>query len=182
MTRVSCGCRTAGLALVLAGLVAGCGQQVAGAPSQSGGADPSSSALASFDACMLLSDAEISALGFMPETRRPTDLLGLVGCAYTADIYGPLRGLRVEKDDETVADYQARSENFDVFRKNEVNGRPGAAIELVDDDIECAQIVNAGSGTVQVGWEFREAGATDPCAEAMRVMKMIEPELPAVGS
>jgi len=167
---------------VLAALVSGCGQQVAGAPSGSGGADPSGSALASFDACSLLSDAEVAALGFKPETRKPTDLLGLVGCKYLGDIYGPLRGLRVEKDVETVADYQARSENFDVFRNNEVNGRPGAAIELVDDDIECAQIVNAGLGTVQVGWEFREAGPTDPCAEALRVMKMIEPELPTVGS
>ncbi|MGH3995665.1 MAG: DUF3558 family protein, partial [Pseudonocardiaceae bacterium] len=135
---------------MLAALAAGCGQQVVGAPSQPGGADPSGSALASFDACSLLSDAEISALGFRPETREPTDLLGLVGCKYLGPTYGPLGGLRVEKDvEETVADYQARSENFDVFRKNEVNGRPGAAIELVDDGIECAQIVNAGSGTVQ---------------------------------
>lgn len=180
MSRVPRTIRAAVLALVA--LIVGCGQQVTGAPNQSGGADPSGSALASFDACTLLSDADVAALGFMPETRRPTNLLGLVGCAYTADIYGPLRSLRVEKDVETVADYEARSENFDVFRRNEVNGRPGAAIEVVDDGIECAQIVNAGSGTVQVGWEFRDAGATDACAEAMRVMKMIELELPAVGS
>lgn len=131
----------------------------------------------------LLSDAEISALGFKPETRKPTDLLGLVGCKYLGDIYGPLRALRVEKEvEETVADYEARSENFEVFRRNEVNRRPGAAIELVDDGVECAQIVNAGSGTVPVGWEFREAGPVDPCAEAMRVMTMIEPALPAAGS
>ncbi|MDQ3988245.1 MAG: DUF3558 domain-containing protein, partial [Actinomycetota bacterium] len=169
--------------LVLAGLVAGCGQQVTGTPSEPSGADPSGSALASFDACTLLSDVEISTLGFRPETREPTDLLGLVDCKYLGPTYGPLGGLRVEKEvEETVADYEARSESFDVFRENEVNGRRGAAIELVDDGIECAQIVNAGSGTVQVGWEFREAGPVDPCAEAMRVMTMIEPELPAVGS
>jgi hypothetical protein len=43
-------------------------------------------------------------------------------------------------------------------------------------------MVNAGSGTIQVEWSIREPGATDPCAEALRVMQMIEPELPAVGS
>jgi len=127
--------------------------------------------------------AELKALGFRPDTREPTELLGLVGCGYLGPIYGDLRSLRVEKEmTETVADYADRSENFDVFTRNQVNGRPGAVIELVDDGLECAQIVNAGSGTVQVEWAIREPGAMDPCAEALRVMQMIEPELPAVGS
>ena len=43
-------------------------------------------------------------------------------------------------------------------------------------------MVGAGSGTVQVSLIIREPGTLDPCVEALRVMQMIEPELPAVGS
>ncbi|MGH3979166.1 MAG: DUF3558 family protein [Pseudonocardiaceae bacterium] len=178
--------------LVLGALVVGCGQSVAGAPTESAdtGSGPANSALASFDPCTVLSDAEIAGLGFMPETRRTIDMLGQVGCGYTAppfDASGEialLGGLRLEKDPvETVADYAARSEGiFDSFRPNRVNGRTGAALEVVADGIECTQLVNAGTGTVAVGWRFRDPAPVDPCAEALRVAVMIEPELPAVGS
>ncbi len=172
--------------LILAALLAGCGQQVAGAPSASDPAGPSGadSALASFDPCTVLSDAEIAELGFRPETRRPIDMLGQVGCAYLAERGSPLLGLRLEKDlEETVADYAARADGvFDVFRENRVNGRTGAALVLVADGRECTQLLNAGSGTVAVGWEIDDPGPVDPCDEALRVAKLIEPELPAVGS
>ena len=74
-------------ALVLAVAAAGgCGQELAGAPNNGGatGTDPATSELSTLDPCTLLSDAEIEALGFRPDTRRPTETLGLVGCAYRA--------------------------------------------------------------------------------------------------
>ncbi len=178
--------------VTLVALLAGCGQQVVGAPSASEQAEPSAvdSALASFNPCTVLSDAEIAELGFLPETRRPIDMLGQVGCAYSGPALEPdgelgrLIGLRLEKDlEETVSDYAARADGvFDAFRENRVNGRAGAALVLVADGRECTQLLNAGSGTVAVGWEVREPGPTDPCAEALRVAKLIEPEVPAVGS
>lgn len=173
-------------ALVLAvAAAAGCGQQVAGAPSNAGATsvDPATSELVRLDPCTLLSDAEIEALGFRPDTRERTETLGLVGCGYLGPIYGVLRSLSVDKEPEdTVADYAARAETFGGFRENEVAGRAGTQLQLADDGTDCTQMVNAGSGTVQVEWSIRESGAMDPCAEALRVMLMIEPELPAVGS
>ena len=173
-------------ALVLAVAAAGgCGQDMAGAPNHAGAtsADPATSELAMLDPCTLLSDAEIEALGFRPDTREPTDLLGLVGCGYFGPIYGDLRGLSVQKEPEdTVADYAARAETFGGYRANEVAGRAGAQVLVAEDGTDCTQMVNAGSGTVQVEWSIRESGAMDPCAEALRVMQMIEPELPAAGS
>lgn len=173
--------RTAALGVALIAL-GGCGAQVTGAPSVSGGSGAASSALASFDPCTVLSDAELQALGFRPETRDPIDELGQEGCGFLALRDSPVLGVRLEKDlEETVADYAARSETFDSFQENEVNGRPGAALEVVDDGVECTQLVNAGSGTVAVGWQYDRPGPDDPCAEALRVMQMIESALPAVG-
>ena len=173
-------------ALVLAVATAGgCGQDVAGTPNNAGAtsADPATSELAMLDPCTLLSDAEIEALGFRPDTREPTDLLGLVGCGYFGPIYGDLRSLSVQKEPEdTVSEYAARAETFGGYRANEVAGRAGAQVQVAEDDTDCTQMVNAGSGTVQVEWSIREPGVMDPCVEALRVMQMIEPELPAVGS
>ena len=172
-------------ALVLAVAAAGgCGQDVAGTPNAGPtGVDPAMSELVTLDPCTMLSDAEIEALGFRPDTRRPTDTLGLVGCAYLGPPNGILGSLSVQKEPEdTVADYAARAETFGGYRANEVAGRAGAQVQVAEDGTDCTQMVNAGSGTVQVEWSIREPGVFDPCAEALRVMQMIEPELPAVGS
>ncbi len=96
---------------------------------------------------------------------------------------GVLGSLSVQKEPEdTVADYAARAETFGGYRANEVAGRAGAQVQVAEDGTDCTQMVNAGSGTVQVEWSIREPGVLDPCAEALRVMQMIEPELPAAGS
>ena len=163
--------------------VGGCGQELAGAPNNSGatGTDPATSELATLDPCTLLSDAEIEALGFRPDTRRPTETLGLVGCAYLGPPNGVLGSFSMEKEPEdTVADYAARA--IEDFRENEVNGRAGAQTQSFGNGTDCGQIIDAGSGTVQVTWITDEPGVLDPCVEALRVMQMIEPELPAVGS
>ena len=85
-----------------------------------------------------------------------------------------------KEPEDTVADYATRA--IEDFRENEVNGRAGAQTQSFGDGTDCAQIVDAGSGTVQVTWIIREPGVLDPCVEALRVMQMIEPELPAAGS
>lgn len=135
------------------------------------------------DPCALLTDAEIEALGFRPDLREPNDTLGLVGCSYFGPPLGTLSSLSVNKEPEdTIADYAVRGETFAGFRRNEVNGRPGAQLQSDDDNTDCTQLVNSGSGTVQVSWALDKPGAMDPCTEALRVMQMIEPELPPVGS
>ena len=76
-------------ALVLAvAAVGGCGQEVAEAPNaEVTSTDPATSELSTLDPCTLLSDAEIEALGFHPDTRQPTETLGLVGCVYLAAVF-----------------------------------------------------------------------------------------------
>ena len=54
--------------------------------------------------------------------------------------------------------------------------------KVVDDGVECTQLVNAGSGTVAVDWQYDRPGPDDPCAEALRVTQMIQQEPPAVGN
>ncbi len=152
-------------ALVLAvAAVGGCGQDVAGEPNAGPtGVDPATRELAAMDPCTLLSDAEIEALGFRPDTRELTELLGLVGCGYFGPIYGDLRSLSVQKEPEdTVADYAARAETFGGYRANEVAGRAGAQVKVAEDGTDCTQMVNAGSGTVQVEWSIREPGRQIP--------------------
>lgn len=167
--------------IAVLGVLGGCGQGISGEPVEPS-VDPTSSDLAGFDPCAALSDAEVQVLGFRPESREQTETLGLVGCSY----YGPpnsvLGSLSVNKDPETVGDYARRGDTFGGFRKNTVAGRLAAQVQVTDNNTDCTQMVNAGSGTVQVDWSIRESGAMDPCVEALRVMQMIEPELPAVGS
>ena len=130
-------------ALVLAVAAAGsCGQDVAGEPDAGPtGVDPATSELSALDPCAMLSDAEIKALGFRPDTRRPTETLGLVGCAYLGPPNGVLGSFSVEKEPEdTVADYAARA--IEDFRENEVNGRAGAQTQSFGDGTDCAQIVD----------------------------------------
>ncbi|MGH3979272.1 MAG: DUF3558 domain-containing protein [Pseudonocardiaceae bacterium] len=176
---------TAAPTLAVVALVAGCGEPVAGSPVATGEHGPAGAgrALASFDPCAVLSDAELTALGFRPETRDPIDELGQMGCGFLGSRDSPVLGIRLEKDlEETVDDYAARSEAFGSFEENRVNGRPGAVLEVVGDGRGCVQLMNAGSGTVAVDWQFDDPGPVDPCAEALRVAEMIEAELPAVGS
>lgn len=163
-------------------MLAGCGQGISDEPIEPS-ADPARSELAAFDPCAALTDAEVQALGFRPESREQTETLGLVGCAYVGPGSGLLGSLAVNKEPEdTVAIYAARGDTFGGFRNNEVNGRRGAQIQVAEDNTDCTQLVDAGSGTVQVNWSVREPGVMDPCAEALRVMQMIEPQLPAPGS
>ena len=72
---------------------------------------------------------------------------------------------------------------FNTFRDNEVNGRPGVQLTTRGDE-QCAQVLTAGSGGL-VANVSDSSGVSDPvdeCAEALRIMTMIEPKLPEAGS
>lgn len=163
--------------------VAGCGQAVSGEPAPAGNGQQATKALAALDPCTLLADTDVEALGFRPDTRQPANTLGLTGCRVVAAPGGALGSLALQKEPhETAADYATRSETFGSFRQNDINGRSGAQVQVDENNTDCTQIVDAGSGSVQVTWIIREPGPMDPCAEALRVMQLIEPDLPAVGS
>ena len=155
-------------------LLGGCGSEVSGglaAPAPQQVVDP----------CTVLTEAQLRELGVRPESRRAVSELDARGCDWGGDVYG----FNLTTDPDTVADYRDRRDSpiFKSFRDNEVNGRPGVQF-ITRSDEQCAQVLTAGSGGL-VANVSDSSGVSDPvdeCAEALRIMTMIEPKLPEAGS
>lgn len=159
-------------------LAVGCGSQVSEAPASPVVADGSR-----VDMCTVLTDAELTGLGIKLNTRKQVDELGVVGCQWVGE---PIR-LRLERDEDTIAAYQARRDDpaFTSFSDNRVNGRAGIQLSVERDRTDCAQLMDGGpvSLTVAVAPSFsRNPQTIDSCAEALRIAKMIEPRLPKAES
>jgi len=54
--------------------------------------------------CTILTDAELSQLGIRPDSRKPVDQLGSVGCEWEGKPFA----LSLERDKQTVASYRVR--------------------------------------------------------------------------
>lgn len=169
-----------GLVVVTAmGLLAvSCGSQVSEAPPSPVVADASG-----VDMCTILTDAELTGLGIKLDTRKQVKELGVVGCQWV----GKPITLRLERDDDTIAAYQARQDDpaFTSFSQNSVNGRTGVQLSVERDRTDCAQLMDGGpvSLTVAVAPSFsRNPRSIDSCAEALRIAQMIEPRLPKAES
>lgn len=160
-------------------LLAGCG---AGgqAPAPTSEA-PNSSALASFDPCTALTPEELQSLGVDPSEKEPVDEgMGDVGCDFTGEEI-ILSITKAEQDD--LASWKARSDNFDRLDPNTVAGREGLVGVTKGSTGKgvCRQIVGAGgsSVTTQVTFVDPNTGKTaDPCAEATKAAEVLVPKLP----
>jgi hypothetical protein len=167
------------VAVVVVGLLAaGCGSQVSEAP-----APPAVAGASRVDMCTVLTDAELTGLGIELDTRKQVNELGVVGCQWVGK---PIR-LRLERDEDTLAMYQARRDDpvFTSFSDNWVNGRVGVQLSVERDRTDCAQLMDGGpvSLTVAVAPAFSlDPPKIDSCAEALRITQMIEPRLPKAGS
>lgn len=162
----------------LLALLAGCGTEVAGAP----GAAPLPPQEV-VDSCSVLTERQLLDLGAFPESKFPVSELEARGCGWRGDPFT----FSLTTDPGTVADYLERRDDavFASMRANEVNGRPGAQFLLVaHGDEGCGQVVTAGSGglVVDVSDSSGLAVPVDECAEALRIMQLIEPKLPKAGS
>ncbi|MGH3936887.1 MAG: DUF3558 family protein [Pseudonocardiaceae bacterium] len=158
-------------------LAAGCGSQVSETPAPSAVADGSR-----VDMCTILTDAELIGLGIKLDSRKQVNELGVVGCQWV----GKLIRLRLERDEATIAAYQARRDDpaFASFAENTVNGRAGVQLSVERDRRDCVQLMDGGpvSLTVAVAPAFSlDAPKIDSCAEALRIAQMIEPRLPEAG-
>jgi len=158
----------------LLALLGACGSEVSGAPV----APPPQQVV---DPCTVLTDAQLLGLGVRPESRRAVSELDARGCGWDGEVFG----FSLTTNPDTVADYRDRRDSpiFNTFRDNEVNGRPGAQFTTRGDE-QCAQVLTAGSGGL-VANVSDSSGVSDPvdeCAEALRIMTMIEPKLPEAGS
>lgn len=159
-------------------LAAGCGSQEAGLAPTLPVADASR-----VDMCTILTDQELSQLGIKLSSRKPVNRLGLIGCGWLGTPFT----LDLEKDKDTVAQYQARRHDpaFTSFADNTVNGRRGAHLSVDRDRGDCTQLMDGGtvSLTVSVAQSGLWTGPKiDSCAEALRIAQMIEPRLPKAGS
>ncbi|MGQ0776633.1 MAG: DUF3558 domain-containing protein [Pseudonocardiales bacterium] len=166
------------LAAVFAGLfLSGCGLAASDTPAPPAVVDASG-----VDMCTILTDAELSTLGMELDTRKQSDVLGLIGCHWLGD---PLT-LGLELNEETVVEYVARRDDpvFTSFRENTVNGRTGVQLSVDSDRADCVQMVDGGSVSLRVAVSpafSLEPRPVDSCAEALRIAEMIEPRLPQKG-
>lgn len=162
------------LALVLA---AGCGSGIAGSPTEPNAPPPQELV----DPCSVLTEQELASLGMRLDTKRTISELDARGCGWLGDPFG----ISLTTDPDTVADYQARRDSpvWVSFRDVDVNGRP--AVELITRTTgeQCGLQVTVGSGSLglNVGDTSGLRVPVDECAEALRIMEMIEPKLPAAG-
>lgn len=159
-------------------LATGCGSPVSGVPVSPVVADASR-----VDMCTILTDAELTGLGIKLDTRKQFDEVGVIGCQWV----GKPTTLRLERDEDTIAEYQARRDDpaFTSFSENSVNGRAGVQLSVERDRTDCAQLMDGGpvSLTVAVAPSFsRDPRPIDSCAEALRIAEMIEPRLPKAES
>ncbi len=158
-------------------LVGGCGSPSSATPAAPGVGDASH-----VDMCTILTDAELSGMGIDPSTRQQVDELGVVGCQWVGE---PIR-LRLERDEDSVAEYVARRDDpaFNSFRENTVNGRAGVQLSVTSTGEQCDQQMDGGPVSLAVGVAASSSlgPPIDPCAEALRIAEMIEPRLPKAGT
>lgn len=133
--------------------------------------------------CTILTDSELAGLGIKLSSRKQENLLGEVGCGWTGQPFT----LDLARGKDTVAQYRARRNDpaFTSFADNTVNGRAGARLSVESDRRDCTQLIDGGPVglVVSVAQSGLYTGPPiDPCAEAMRIAKTIEPRLPKAGS
>jgi hypothetical protein len=158
------------LAVAVALVVAGCGSPA-----------PVTDA-SRVDMCTVLTDSELSRLGVVPDTRKPVEQLGSVGCSWLGTPFT----LDLERDQNTVASYKARQRGpaFITFAENTVNGRAGVRFAVDRGGTACEQLIDGGSVSlvVSVAPASSDTGPKiDSCAEALRIAQLIEPRLPKAG-
>lgn len=158
-------------------LVGGCGSEVSDTPAPPAVADASG-----VDMCIVLSDAELSELGIMLDTREQVDELGLIGCGWV----GKPITLELNRNEDTVAEYAARRGDpaFVTFGENMVNGRAGVHFGVSSSGEDCVQLIDGGSVSLRVAVAASSSlgPPIDACAEALRIAQLIEPRLPKAGN
>jgi hypothetical protein len=164
-------------AAVVGLLAAGCAAQVTKAP-----VPPVPSAVADasqVDMCTVLTEAELTALGVGRNTRQSFNKGGVVGCRWLGKPFT----LSLERDNATLAGYQAHRNDpkFLSFVDNTVNGRPGAHFGVDRNGSQCAQLIDGGLVALSVSVVAppnSDPPVADPCIEALRIARIIEPRLP----
>jgi Protein of unknown function (DUF3558) len=163
-------------AVASAGLIAaGCGSPASKAPTP----PPTVADASQVSMCTILTGTELTGLGVRPETRRPFNTGGVVGCRWLGKPYT----LSLERDNATLAGYQAHRNDpqYLNFVDNAVNERAGSHFGFDHGGTHCVQLMDGGPVSLSVSVAMSpnlNPQPVDPCAEALRIAQMIEPRLP----
>ncbi|MGP4019168.1 DUF3558 domain-containing protein [Saccharopolyspora sp. 5N708] len=171
----------AGLALV--GLAA-CSGGTSGGGGETGTSEETSaptsaasgSGLADFDPCSFLTAEELSAAGVSGPGRPANAVESQPGC----DFEGENVLLTLSKNE--TEDFEAYSKNsFEQFDEIDINGRKAARAVTAGSGGQgiCSAIISAGGGIVDVNVAgIMRDSVPDPCGEAEKIARQIEPRLP----
>ncbi|MCP2259083.1 Protein of unknown function (DUF3558) [Streptoalloteichus tenebrarius] len=130
------------------------------------------------DPCKLLSASQLSTFG-LQTTGKPDKLVSEPYCEYDGD---PFSIRVITSPNRNLEKFKSAGQTYDRFEPNQVNGRPGAKIIVAGDTGHggCVQLMDAGQGSarIQVNYKFGKYEGKDPCADAMAIAKLVEPNLP----
>ncbi|MCA1195897.1 MULTISPECIES: DUF3558 domain-containing protein [unclassified Saccharopolyspora] len=167
--------------VVCAGLfgVSGCalGGTDPGSEQNSPEPQPKASGLKDLDPCAFFTPDDLAAAGVGGAPERVEDVSFEPGCSFE----GESAMLTLYKNqDETVGSYATHG-NWDSYQKFDINGRAaatGVSAGATDRGI-CNVLVDAGGGVAIVTVnEIFPGGIPDPCGEAEKIARQVEPRLP----
>ncbi|RKT83252.1 Protein of unknown function [Saccharopolyspora antimicrobica] len=165
---------TAGLALV--------GLSACSGGSTGGGEQPQTSAaqssgLADFDVCNFFTAGDLSAFGVQGPGEPDSTIDTEPGCNFRGDV----KDVTLYKVPDTAFDAYTKQGNFGSLTPYEIDGRKAANGVTKGSEGQgiCSAFLDAGGGTVivTVTGLMRDSVA-DPCGEAEKVARQIEPRLP----
>ncbi|MDA3627593.1 DUF3558 family protein [Saccharopolyspora oryzae] len=165
---------TAGLALV--GLSA-CSGGATGSDEQQQTSEAKSSGLADLDVCNFFTADELSAFGVKGPGEPDSTVDTEPGCNFQGDD----KDVTLYKVPGTPFDAYTKKGNFDSLKPFEVSGRKAATGVTKGSEGQgiCSAFIDAGSGTVTVTVTgLMKDSVADPCGEAEKVARQIEPRLP----
>lgn len=156
---------------------AGCGPGgLAGDDSGEPSAPPQEAGLAGVDPCAVLSPEKLTELGLEGPGQPLNDAPSEPGCDYMGDVIGAT----VSKNQGKTVESYAKQANWAKFESTDVNGRVGAS--AVDKGATqariCSAMFNAGGGVIVVDVSETRPGNLDECGEALKIAKLIEPNVP----
>lgn len=129
--------------------------------------------------CTILMPAELTSFGAQVDAVRHFNTTGVVGCRWQGKSYT----LSLARDNSTLTGYQAHRNDpkYVNFADNTVNGRAGAHFSVNTTGMQCAQLIDGGTVSLSVSVALLRtvnSPQLEPCAEALRIARVVEPRLP----
>lgn len=154
-------------------LLAGCGS-----PTVSGTPTTPTTGVPAVDACTLLNEQELASVGQKKDPYEKVDKRGEIGCAWVGAQFSI--DLTVDAHHRLDEYLNKPQGTYVKSQQNQINGRRVLLTQAFPNNSECAVFLELGNGLFNIrlttSGEF--VGKADPCSDADRVAKVVEPKLP----